>query len=89
LTPGDESVIEEFLDGEEASFFALVDGEAAIPLISAQDHKAIGNGDTGPNTGGMGAYSPAAVVTDGLFKQVRAGRAGGGVVEVERLGRRL
>ena len=56
-------VIEEFLDGEEASFFALCDGETAIPLASAQDHKRVGDGDTGPNTGGMGAYSPAPVMT--------------------------
>jgi phosphoribosylamine--glycine ligase len=56
-------VIEEFLDGEEASFFALVDGAAAVALASAQDHKAACDGDVGPNTGGMGAYSPAPVVT--------------------------
>ena len=56
-------VIEEFLVGEEASFFALCDGETAIPLASAQDHKRVGDGDTGPNTGGMGAYSPAPVMT--------------------------
>ncbi len=61
---GSEIVIEEFLGGEEASFFALVDGKRAIPMASAQDHKAVGDGDTGPNTGGMGAYSPAPVVTD-------------------------
>ncbi|EFJ51688.1 hypothetical protein VOLCADRAFT_79479 [Volvox carteri f. nagariensis] len=67
---GDELVIEEFLDGEEVSFFALVDGEAAIPLVSAQDHKAVGDGDTGPNTGGMGAYSPAPVMNEAIFKQV-------------------
>eukprot|EP00195_Chlamydomonas_chlamydogama_P005583 CAMPEP_0202898042 /NCGR_PEP_ID=MMETSP1392-20130828/6650_1 /ASSEMBLY_ACC=CAM_ASM_000868 /TAXON_ID=225041 /ORGANISM="Chlamydomonas chlamydogama, Strain SAG 11-48b" /LENGTH=427 /DNA_ID=CAMNT_0049583849 /DNA_START=210 /DNA_END=1493 /DNA_ORIENTATION=+ len=67
---GNELVIEEFLDGEEASFFALVDGEKCVPLISAQDHKAVGNGDTGPNTGGMGTYSPAPVVTDALSRQV-------------------
>ena len=54
-------MIEEFLEGEEASFFALVDGKNALPLIAAQDHKAVGDGDTGPNTGGMGAYSPAAI----------------------------
>ena len=60
---GDEVVIEDFLDGEEASFFALVDGKRALPLISAQDHKAAYDGDEGPNTGGMGAYSPAPVVT--------------------------
>jgi phosphoribosylamine--glycine ligase len=53
-------VIEEFLQGEEASLFALVDGETAVPLASAQDHKRVGEGDTGPNTGGMGAYAPAA-----------------------------
>ena len=56
-------MIEEFLVGEEASFFALCDGETAIPLASAQDHKRVGDGDTGPNTGGMGAYSPAPVMT--------------------------
>lgn len=59
-------VIEEFLEGEEASFFALVDGENAIPLESAQDHKRVGDGDTGPNTGGMGAYSPAPILTEEL-----------------------
>ena len=56
-------VIEEFLHGEEASLFALVDGETAIPLASAQDHKRVGEGDTGPNTGGMGAYAPAPILT--------------------------
>ncbi len=56
-------VIEEFLEGEEASLFALVDGAVAVPLASAQDHKRVGEGDTGPNTGGMGAYSPAPVLT--------------------------
>ena len=59
-------VIEEFLDGEEASLFALVDGETAVVLASAQDHKRVGEGDTGPNTGGMGAYSPAPVLTPEL-----------------------
>jgi phosphoribosylamine--glycine ligase len=59
-------VIEEFLEGEEASLFALVDGETAVPLASAQDHKRVGEGDTGPNTGGMGAYAPAPVLTPGL-----------------------
>jgi phosphoribosylamine--glycine ligase len=59
---GAELVIEEFLQGEEASFFALCDGETAIPLASAQDHKRAFDGDSGPNTGGMGAYSPAAVI---------------------------
>ena len=52
-------VIEEFLAGEEVSFFALVDGKTALPLVSAQDYKRVGDGDTGPNTGGMGACSPA------------------------------
>jgi len=60
---GDELVIEEYLAGEECSFFALCDGTTALPLIAAQDHKRVGDGDTGPNTGGMGAYSPAPVVT--------------------------
>ncbi len=61
---GDEPlVIEEFLEGEEASLFALVDGETAVALASAQDHKRVGEGDTGPNTGGMGAYAPAPVLT--------------------------
>jgi len=64
---GDGSmVIEEFLEGEEASLFALVDGPYAIALASAQDHKRVGEGDTGPNTGGMGAYSPAPVLTPKL-----------------------
>lgn len=60
---GAEAVIEEFLAGEEASFFALTDGHTVVPLGSAQDHKRVGDGDTGPNTGGMGAYSPAPVLT--------------------------
>ena len=59
-------VIEEFLEGEEASLFALVDGAVVVPLASAQDHKRVGEGDTGPNTGGMGAYSPAPVLTPAL-----------------------
>ena len=67
---GDEIVVEEFLEGEEASFFALVDGSHALPLVSAQDHKAVGEGDTGLNTGGMGAYSPAPVMTETLETQV-------------------
>jgi phosphoribosylamine--glycine ligase len=62
-------VIEEFLDGEEASLFALVDGETAVPLASAQDHKRVGEGDTGPNTGGMGAYAPAPVLTPELQRR--------------------
>lgn len=60
---GAEVVVEAFLDGEEASFFCLCDGTNALPLASAQDHKRVGDGDTGPNTGGMGAYSPAPVMT--------------------------
>jgi phosphoribosylamine---glycine ligase len=66
---GNEVVIEEFLEGEEASFFVLVDGEHTLELETAQDHKAVGDGDTGPNTGGMGAYSPAPVMTAALRKQ--------------------
>ncbi|MEK9211266.1 phosphoribosylamine--glycine ligase [Sphingomonas sp. 2378] len=67
--PGAEVVIEEFLDGEEASLFVLTDGEALLPFGSAQDHKRVGDGDTGPNTGGMGAYSPARVLTPELEQQ--------------------
>lgn len=67
---GSQVVVEEYLEGEEASFFALVDGEHAIPLESAQDHKRVGDGDTGPNTGGMGAYSPAPVLTKELQSEV-------------------
>jgi phosphoribosylamine--glycine ligase len=63
------TVIEEFLDGEEASLFALVDGESAVALASAQDHKRVGEGDTGPNTGGMGAYAPAPILTSELQKR--------------------
>lgn len=62
-----EIVIEEFLVGEEASFFVLTDGDNILPLVTAQDHKAVGDNDTGPNTGGMGAYSPAPVMTDELI----------------------
>ena len=67
---GAEIVIEEFMEGEEASFFALVDGENALPLAAAQDHKRVGDGDTGLNTGGMGAYSPAPVVTEEIAATV-------------------
>ncbi|MCW1382221.1 phosphoribosylamine--glycine ligase [Novosphingobium sp. KCTC 2891] len=63
---GAEVVVEEFLTGEEASFFALTDGATIVPFASAQDHKRVGDGDTGPNTGGMGAYSPARVLTPEL-----------------------
>jgi phosphoribosylamine---glycine ligase len=66
---GAEVVVEEFLSGEEASFFALCDGASAIPLISAQDHKRVFDGDQGPNTGGMGAYSPAPVMTPELTRR--------------------
>jgi phosphoribosylamine--glycine ligase len=68
-TAGATVVIEELLLGEEASFIALVDGEHVLPLASSQDHKRIGEGDTGPNTGGMGAYSPAPIVTGPLFER--------------------
>jgi phosphoribosylamine---glycine ligase len=67
---GLELVIEEALFGEEVSFFALTDGTHAVPLASAQDHKAVGDGDTGPNTGGMGAYSPAPALTPTLEQEV-------------------
>jgi phosphoribosylamine--glycine ligase len=66
---GAQVVIEEFLQGEEASFFALCDGTHALALASAQDHKRVGNGDTGPNTGGMGAYSPAPVMTADMTRR--------------------
>src|SRR5581483_9161193 len=69
-TPAWEIVIEECLIGEEASFFALCDGETAIQLASAQDHKRVGDGDKGPNTGGMGAYSPAPIMTEALNRRV-------------------
>lgn len=65
-----EAVIEEFMEGEEASFFALTDGATIVPFASAQDHKRVGDGDTGPNTGGMGAYSPAPVLTAELQAEV-------------------
>ncbi|MCC5963927.1 MAG: phosphoribosylamine--glycine ligase [Rhodobacteraceae bacterium] len=65
-TAGAEVVIEEFMEGEEASFFVLVDGERCLPIGTAQDHKRVGEGDTGPNTGGMGAYSPAPVLDDAI-----------------------
>lgn len=69
---GAEVVVEEFLTGEEASFFVLCDGKTALPLTTAQDHKRVGDGDTGPNTGGMGAYSPAPVMTPELIAQTMA-----------------
>lgn len=67
---GAEVVIEAFLEGEEASFFAICDGTRALPFATAQDHKRVGDGDTGPNTGGMGAYSPASIVTPEVATRV-------------------
>lgn len=67
---GHRIVIEEFLDGEEASFIVMVDGNNVLPMATSQDHKRVGDGDTGPNTGGMGAYSPAPVVTDEIHQRV-------------------
>src|SRR3989338_8355793 len=67
---GEKVVSEEFLDGEEASFFALTDGVHVLPLASAQDHKRVFDGDQGPNTGGMGAYSPAPVVSPGIHNRI-------------------
>jgi phosphoribosylamine--glycine ligase len=62
--------VEEFLEGEEASFIVMVDGQHVLPMATSQDHKRVGDGDTGPNTGGMGAYSPAPVVTDVVHQRV-------------------
>jgi phosphoribosylamine--glycine ligase len=67
---GAEVVVEEFLEGQEISFFALCDGKRALPFASAQDHKRVGDGDTGPNTGGMGAYTPAPIFTPALQTRV-------------------
>ncbi|MCA7015272.1 phosphoribosylamine--glycine ligase [Dickeya dadantii] len=67
---GHRIVVEEFLDGEEASFIVMVDGEHVLPMATSQDHKRVGDKDTGPNTGGMGAYSPAPVVTDEVHQRV-------------------
>ena len=67
---GSEVVIEEMLVGEEASFFALVDGKTALPMVTAQDHKTAFDGDEGPNTGGMGAYTPAPVITDAMVERI-------------------
>ncbi|MBH2775434.1 phosphoribosylamine--glycine ligase [Serratia marcescens] len=66
---GHRIVVEEFLDGEEASFIVMVDGENVVPMATSQDHKRVGDGDIGPNTGGMGAYSPAPVVTDEIHRR--------------------
>ena len=68
---GREVVVEDFLEGEELSVLALTDGEQLVVLPAAQDHKRLGEGDTGPNTGGMGAYCPVSIATDGLLEQVR------------------
>ena len=67
---GSRVVIEEFLEGEEASFISMVDGRTALPMATSQDHKRVGDGDTGPNTGGMGAYSPAPVVTPAVHDRI-------------------
>lgn len=67
---GSRVVIEEFLTGEEASFIVMVDGDNVVPMATSQDHKRVGDGDKGPNTGGMGAYSPAPVVTDEVYAKV-------------------
>ncbi len=67
---GSRVVIEEFLEGEEASFIVMVDGQHVLPMATSQDHKRVGDGDTGPNTGGMGAYSPAPVVTDAVHQRI-------------------
>ena len=67
---GHRVVIEEFLEGEEASFICMVDGENILPMATSQDHKRVGEGDTGPNTGGMGAYSPAPVVTPEIHARI-------------------
>lgn len=67
---GSRVVIEDFLEGEEASFIVMVDGEHVLPMATSQDHKRVGNGDTGPNTGGMGAYSPAPVVTPEIHNRI-------------------
>jgi len=83
---GGEVVIEEFMEGEEASFFALCDGETAIPLAAAQDHKRVFDGDKGPNTGGMGAYSPASVMTQEVIQTVMSRIIGPTLAEMKKLG---
>ncbi|RAP32985.1 phosphoribosylamine--glycine ligase [Candidatus Marinamargulisbacteria bacterium SCGC AG-410-N11] len=69
---GSQVLIEDFLQGEEASIFAFCDGKTILPMVPAQDHKAIFDGDKGPNTGGMGAYSPAPIVTNSLFEKIKS-----------------
>ena len=83
---GAEVVIEEFMAGEEASFFILTDGRDCLPIGTAQDHKRVGDGDTGPNTGGMGAYSPAPILTEALQEQVMAQIVRPTVAEMARRG---
>uniref|UniRef100_UPI0035AF5332 phosphoribosylamine--glycine ligase n=1 Tax=Paracoccus sp. TaxID=267 RepID=UPI0035AF5332 len=83
---GAEVVIEEFMAGEEASFFILCDGTDCLPVGTAQDHKRVGDGDTGPNTGGMGAYSPAPVLTPAIQDQVMAEIVRPTVAEMARRG---
>ena len=85
-TAGAEVVIEEFMEGEEASFFVLCDGTDCLPIGTAQDHKRVGDGDTGPNTGGMGAYSPAPVLTEAIQDQVMAEIVRPTVAEMARRG---
>ena len=83
---GAEVVIEDFMSGEEASFFVLSDGKTVLPIGTAQDHKRIGDGDTGPNTGGMGAYSPAPVMTDAVTQAALAQIVEPTVAEMARRG---
>tara|TARA_R110002096_G_scaffold33400_5_gene96591 strand:+ start:2715 stop:3977 length:1263 start_codon:yes stop_codon:yes gene_type:complete len=83
---GAEVVIEEFMEGEEASLFVLSDGKDVLPVGTAQDHKRVGDGDTGPNTGGMGAYSPAPVLSDAIVAQVMAQIVRPTVAEMARRG---
>ncbi|MEI4472588.1 phosphoribosylamine--glycine ligase [Frigidibacter sp. MR17.24] len=83
---GTEVVIEEFMAGEEASLFVLSDGKTALAIGGAQDHKRVGDGDTGPNTGGMGAYSPAPVLTDAITEQAMAEIVRPTVAEMARRG---
>src|SRR3546814_14654494 len=79
---GARVVIEEFLDGEEASFLPMVDGRFALPMATSQDHKRVGAGDTGPNTGGMGPYATAPVVTPEISEEGGVRREGGDAVEL-------
>ena len=83
---GDHVVVEQFMEGEEASLFAICDGEDFVTLVTAQDHKAIGEGDTGPNTGGMGAYAPAPVMTEDLLQRAEDEVIRPVLSELQRLG---